>query len=109
MKGKNLKGKMVEIVPWHKTFRDKGWILTGRLVDIKHKNSVSYAPTTDAEFKAWRAGNLSKAGRVVREIDIYTIEPSKLDKDWLVKNQLMSARQRTVIRLAQGHKIRRKK
>jgi len=35
IKGAKLLGKRVQVVPWHKTFRDKAWIKEGKLTGIK--------------------------------------------------------------------------
>lgn len=94
-KGKILVGKTVEIVPWHKTFRDKEYILTGKLVKVKEVETSAYNPEKKKRVKLGKD-------------TVFVVKPADSDRKEMLHSGLMKPRQRIVYRVASGHKIRRK-
>lgn len=82
VKGASLVGKRVELVPWHKTFREKDWILRGRLQKIKAVRDKG------------------------RTTHFYIIKPDRSSVWWLHRGAL-EGKQGTLTRLVTGHKIRK--
>ena len=96
LKGKNLIGKNVEVVPWHKTFRNKEYILTGKLLRIKKVKITAL----DVE---------KHKRKFLHNDDVFVIKPTDEDRKVMIYNGIMKPRARLTYRVASGHKIRRKK
>jgi len=86
-RAQKLVGTTIEFVPWYQTFR-KDTTMTGKLMRI-------------------RGAMGSKRGRPAKSADkMMVIKPTGKTKKWLKDIGLMKPKQKTIVRLLTGHKVR---